>query len=260
MAQQGERSIDVDGRQMCWGERLGSLYLPAGTPLTPGTGRALDFLWLPLDLSLLITVARAMRPDIPSQRLDLQTRRARVLPLDVGGIPLRKLVRHVTALGRLYGQDAQLLQALGLRELIYRHLVLLFRPDWLLASTPSGAPMAHKRRAVDRVCDLLLQDLSRTTSLADMAAHAHMSVRSLQYAFQSRFGMSPLDWLRGQRLALARDRLLHGEHAGITHLAHACGFGSASRFAATYRQRYGEAPSATALRFAQSAPDPAQAV
>ena len=258
----GERNITVDGRRLPWGAAQGCLFLPAGTRVAPGSGGDLEFLRLQLDLRLLEAAARAMRaPYDPCQSIDLQTRHARVLPLAVGGALLVDLVRQIGALIDLYDHDAQLLQQLGLRDFIYRHLVLLFRPDWL-AGAAASAPKPHKRRAVDRVCDLLQQDLGRAATLTEMAAHAHMSVRTLQYAFQSRFGMSPLDWLREQRLALARSRLLQGDHAGITALAQDCGFGSASRFAAAYRQRYGETPSATAAsaRFAQSASLVAQPV
>lgn len=241
----GHCSVQVEGRVLPWGAAQGCLFLPAGCGPTLGYGDERHLLMLHIGTAELQAAARAMLGTY-EDAAPLDTGHAQVLPLQVAGAPLASAARHLGALIDLHGLDAQVLHQLGIQDFIYRHLVPLFphRP----AAAPCATPRAHKRRAIDRVCSAALADLSRPIALTDMAAQAHMSVRALQYAFQERFGMSPLDWLRQQRLALARQRLLRGDFTSVALLAQECGLGTASRFAALYRQQFGQLPSVAAGR------------
>lgn len=247
----GRCSAEIDGQHLVWGEEQGCVFVPAGSRRTLARSAAAQPLVLAIVPSQLQAMADAMCPAGRSATADLGLNQARVLPMQVAGAPLQQVARHLGALVELYGADAQTLQQSGLQDFIHRQLVLLFRPDWLQPAqetSPATLVRPHKRRAIDRVCDHLLQDLGRRTTLAGMAQQAGMSVRALQYAFQARFGLTPLDWLRVQRLACARQRLERAEYTSITALAQELGFGTSSRFAALYKKHFGEVPSATATR------------
>jgi AraC-like DNA-binding protein len=89
-------------------------------------------------------------------------------------------------------------------------------------------------------------------TVVDIARAVGVSVRQLQYLFLRAYGLSPIQVLRAVRLDHAR-RLLagaaaRGEEVTVTRIAHRCGFGHLGRFAAVYRERFGEAPSETATR------------
>jgi transcriptional regulator GlxA family with amidase domain len=77
-----------------------------------------------------------------------------------------------------------------------------------------------------------------------------ISERTLQAEFHRRTGTTPSAYVRGLRLELARDQLLATTGSGTTVLdvAVRCGLGHAGRFAAAYRERFGEAPSETLRR------------
>ena len=85
-------------------------------------------------------------------------------------------------------------------------------------------------------------------SVADIAHAVGSPVRSLQRAFQETFGRSPMQYLRDLRLDMARQMLLAHPNAGVTQIALDCGFNHLGKFAAAYRDRFGEPPSATARR------------
>jgi AraC-like DNA-binding protein len=243
----GHHRTHVDGGVLSYGATQGCLFLPAGANPMVGYEDQRHLFLLNIDQALLQATARAMRGEYEDEdAAPLDTSHVQVLPMQVAGAPLAGIARHLGALIDLHGLDAQVLHQLGMQDFIYRHLVPLFphRP----AATPRATPRAHKRRAIDRVCSAALADLSRPITLTDMATQAHMSVRALQYTFQERFGLSPLDWLRQQRLALARQRLERGEFTSIALLAQECGLGTASRFAAQYRQQFGQLPSVAAGR------------
>lgn len=87
-------------------------------------------------------------------------------------------------------------------------------------------------------------------SLADIAAHAGVSARSLQNGFQSFRHMTPMAYLRRVRVEHAHHTLLASDPAlaTVTDIAIGCGFSHMGEFASLYRRSYGEAPRQTLNR------------
>jgi AraC family ethanolamine operon transcriptional activator len=82
---------------------------------------------------------------------------------------------------------------------------------------------------------------------------AHVSERTLQYAFRERYGTSPNAFIRYWQLNTAR-RLLRcsdRDSRRIADVAAQCGFYDPSLFASHYRRLFGELPSATAAKVAR---------
>ncbi|TIT53041.1 MAG: AraC family transcriptional regulator, partial [Mesorhizobium sp.] len=76
------------------------------------------------------------------------------------------------------------------------------------------------------------------------------SRRQLEYAFRTTFALSPLEFIRALRLNEAR-RLLTARGArgsSVTSIAMEVGLTHLGRFAANYRQLFGESPRETLLR------------
>lgn len=74
-----------------------------------------------------------------------------------------------------------------------------------------------------------------------------MSLRTLQEAFRSHVGMSPMAYVYDVRLQRAHDQLRVSAPGSTTvsAVAHRWGFVHLGRFARRYRERFGEAPSHT---------------
>ncbi|ROT31841.1 helix-turn-helix domain-containing protein [Micromonospora sp. HM5-17] len=85
--------------------------------------------------------------------------------------------------------------------------------------------------------------LHEPITLAQMAAHAGMSVRTFTRRFREETGLSPAQWLLQQRTDHAR-LLLETTDLGIDQVAHRSGFGTAAALRQQLRQRLGVAPSA----------------
>jgi transcriptional regulator GlxA family with amidase domain len=83
--------------------------------------------------------------------------------------------------------------------------------------------------------------LGEPLTLADLAAHARMSVRTFTRRFREETGLSPLRWLAGQRLALAR-QLLESTDAPIDRVAADAGFGTPASLRQHLRASIGVAP------------------
>jgi len=86
--------------------------------------------------------------------------------------------------------------------------------------------------------------------VGDLCQVAGVSERSLQYAFRSILGMTPMAYLIRLRLHRARRALLLARRGSTTVSVEAlnCGFWHFGEFSRAYRQCFGELPSATLRR------------
>jgi transcriptional regulator GlxA family with amidase domain len=85
------------------------------------------------------------------------------------------------------------------------------------------------------------EHLADPLTLADLAAHARMSVRTFTRRFREETGISPLRWLAGQRIALAR-QLLESTDATVDRVAAEAGFGTPASLRQHLRAAIGVAP------------------
>jgi AraC-like DNA-binding protein len=151
------------------------------------------------------------------------------------------LFEQDTALPReplLVGQYEQLLLTALLTCLDHNAQDLLRAP-----STPAPP------KIVKLVEAFIEANADKPLNLGDLSALTGMSARSIQLAFQKHRGYSPSRFLRGCRLARARDMLRRAAPGtSLLSIALASGFASQSLFCRLYRQRFGETPSETAAK------------
>jgi AraC-like DNA-binding protein len=114
--------------------------------------------------------------------------------------------------------------------------------DELMAPARPGPP-----RAIRRALDAIHGEPERAFSVADLAAIAGMSVRSLQEGFRQHVGSAPMTYLQHVRLVRAHETLRRADPQRVTvaSVAHRWGFAHLGRFASAYRSRFGISPSET---------------
>lgn len=141
--------------------------------------------------------------------------------------------------------DTSLAGLLGIEDMIYRWLALAL--GWLDEDTSPAPKQAPGR--LDGLCDMIRQSFERSLTMTEMERISGLSSRALQYAFRDRFGCSPMEWQRRERMALAQQHLIAiGPKGSITDLAHAMGISSSAAFATLYKRHFGETPSQTRAR------------
>ena len=113
-----------------------------------------------------------------------------------------------------------------------------------LTSALAGRAAPAGRSRVREALDLLDSRPDAITSTADLAAAVGIGERALQAGFRDVVGCSPMTYLRGVRLDQVRAELSAGG-GGVTEIAGRWGFFHPGRFAAQYRDRFGERPSDT---------------
>lgn len=115
---------------------------------------------------------------------------------------------------------------------------------FVLAVCPEEVASAAQPRIVRRVMNALHDDPGRAWTASDMAEVAGVGVRRLQAGFREYLDRSPHDVLAEVRLERARADLIAGG-VSVVDVANRWGITHLGRFAASYRARYGEVPSAT---------------
>jgi AraC-like DNA-binding protein len=189
----------------------------------------------------------------------------------LGGLTIRVDPGHIQAVGRTMGGPAgpperwlgvastPLVREIGAGantapfERLYRLLAFLHGVIRRHGEPPEALrldDLLHEPRAPDP-----RHSTSQLDSLLDwMHAHCHESI-SLQYAFRARFGCGPMQYLRRQRLWLARRRLEQAPPGStVSDIAYSCGYLSVSSFRRDFQARFAVAPSTLlALRAANGA-------
>jgi AraC-like DNA-binding protein len=245
-------SVQRDGVRSGWAGGQRGAFFPPGASGGTTTGMR-STLTLNLDLNRLQTIASQMLGASPArQGVDLQLLKPRTLELNPSGVSLGLAFQNLCSLIDLWQQQPQVLAHMGIDDLMYRHVAVLLRPELFLAlarNTPEKHERKPSSKAITLLCDWLTAHLGERITMSDMEKMTGLSERSLQYAFLGKYGCTPMQWLKSERLAWAR-RLLQGAQPGttvttITTISHLCGFADPSAFALAYRRKYGELPSVT---------------
>lgn len=153
---------------------------------------------------------------------------------------LRLLIDELDQPGSLV--ERSLAYRMHLEKLVISAFLHAQRHDFQ-AELTDPAPAARPR-TVKRVVDLIMADPAANHTVGDLARSAGVSARRLQMAFQETLHTTPTAFQRRLKLERAREDLLAGA-AGVTETAYRWGFGHPGRFAAAYRDTYGECPSET---------------
>ncbi len=107
-----------------------------------------------------------------------------------------------------------------------------------------------KRRSFTLLAEYIEVNIKSSISVQDLVDQTHMSERSLYYLFNEAVRMTPLAYIRQQKIKSAY-RELCAQHScrSITQIAMDFGFTNLGRFAEIYRKQMGELPSETRMKW-----------
>lgn len=110
--------------------------------------------------------------------------------------------------------------------------------------------MRKRDKALKVAVDFIVESDSPVTSVRELCSIAHVSERTLQYAFRERYGQSPKTFTLTHRLNNVRKRLRHADPGTdrIHELAGHHGFLHMGQFTSDYKRLFGELPSETLRR------------
>ena len=159
---------------------------------------------------------------------------------------LRLLRRELALLDDPLLQEGPELSHLAIDDLIYRTLALLFCPELAVASDADGpvSRSAQRERHFEELLEWIRAHLAESIRLTALEQRSGYSRRSLQLAFQQRFGCGPMQWVRRQRLEQARQALLNPRASdSVGEIAARHGFRNLSMFSRDFTAHFGLRPS-----------------
>lgn len=153
-----------------------------------------------------------------------------------------------------------------LMQLVKQRSSLLKRPDYhqmiigdvvplLIDAIPRRKPQfripPHPRQQAQlarRARDYIVAHIHQPLTLKELYTALGVSRRTLFYSFETVFGMTPMEYIKLQRLQGARQSLQAADQAKTTRvapIAHRWGFWHSGHFAQEYKAMFGESPSET---------------
>lgn len=154
----------------------------------------------------------------------------------------RSLVQSLRLVDSLLDPNGNVPAALRLDDLITRQLVLMLVPE--LLEPHDERPAQSSAASFEQLLEWIVTRLDQPLSLSELELRSGYSRRSLQRAFQSRFGCGPMQWLRQRRLAHALEQLTQADgNDSVSTIARRCGYLSLSSFSRDFSKAYGRTPS-----------------
>jgi AraC-like DNA-binding protein len=169
------------------------------------------------------------------------------IPTETQGQSMQVFLRQVMTISNdLLSFSQTLLDRMHLEDQIYRLVAAMLIPE-LRQESPHNRlrqRQEHGRDAFDELIDYILANLGEPLNLTNLENHSHYSRRTLQYVFRDRFGCTPSQWIRKQRLEMAHHRLQNPQpRDSVSEIAFACGYRSMSLFSLDFQQHYHIKPS-----------------
>lgn len=229
------------GQEVEFGASSGGLLLPNIARKTDSVGMGSTVIATIDREQLLETGTRMSGREQGQLRLD-----EHIHQLPLASAELRAAFHQICRMVDISGPDGQIAVALGTQDTLYRWLALSL--GWM-EDADEAARRGPPPGKLDNLCDMIRQSFSVPLTMSQMEEFSGLSSRSLQYAFRERFGCSPMEWQRRERMMLAREQLIaNGPETSITQLAHAMNFSSSAAFATLYKRHFNETPSQTIER------------
>lgn len=169
--------------------------------------------------------------------------------MELDGGPGHGLACLVHAVGRDFCRSGMLSNPLVAND--FEQLVMT---SLLVGQPHSHSELLRRRqrralpRDVRRAVEYIHEHAAQPITLGDLVRASGVPGRTLLKHFRDSYGVSPVRYLRNHRLSRVREELAGGEAAPVSHTALRWGFAHLGRFAAAYRRRFGESPSATRAR------------
>ena len=238
--------VRSERREYPWASPHHGFFIPADLHVE-AESTAGAFLRLDIPTEALKRTAAGMAGEDPQAKRDLFVRVPRTVPLQWAGEDWLAVVRGLCGSIDAYGCDPQRLAAAGIDDVFLRTVVMMLAPERFVA--PPAEPVPARSWGLEPLLERIEAGLGGRVTLSDLESWSGRSSRAIQIAFQKRFGVAPMQWIRDRRLERLRAMLVAAPaDATIRELARSCGLMRMSTLIPEYERRFGELPSATLRR------------
>ena len=246
----GTIDFDIGSKSLVAKPGASAVFLSGGArSVRTGT---VSNLMIGLNRNKLENTAQSMFGGAESGKVDLRLLVDREIPLTGPCLAASDYCQKIFSLIDCMNLDQSMIGAMNLGDTLYRNFTIMLAPELFKKATTQQLSVAARDQAqdkVDSVCEYIQANLDMPLTLSDLEQFSGLTARALQYSFLNRFGCSPLQWVREQRLCRVHNLLLLGAPSTkISDVVFACGFTHLGAFSQHYLRRFGETPSETLKR------------
>ena len=192
--------------------------------------------------SRLIELAAQMGVADPDSVLSPHSLQRVFSPREIG--PLRQMLAQY--LRAANSADPLGAVATALSSEMERELPSKILSAWSQGCEAPYVSASNRARAIRKALEYLHSNSHRPVTVEDLCKASAASISTLERAFKERFDLSPKRYLMALRLGSVRRTLVERDSAqNIANVAANWGFWHMSKFAADYKQMFGELPSQT---------------
>lgn len=237
----GEKRFHIGGRSYRARAGHGALFLPGDAyTLETTTCSGVMFTLCPRQLAAVASAmagpdARPFQPsDRPLQFLESHPQEGKLLAL-------MRLSLQLIDMATTHGPTVS--GQLGLEDKLQRLMALLIYPQLVSHPYPPRPGLGKREKeSFAALLEAIQQDPMGDWTLTRMEQKACLSRLHLQHQFRVLFDLTPLQWLRHQRLCWARHQLDSPEPIALEPLALQCGFKDLASFRHHFQQQFQMAP------------------
>ncbi len=245
----GECFFEVEAKAYAVRPNLSAVFFPEHCPWVVDTVYPSTVV-ISIDKSQLEATARTMLAEDFRTLMMPRFKNPAQLNLQFGSVSFDQSWQQICLQIDAYSGNEEMLALAGLDDLIYRNLALTLAPD-VFAKQSEMPVLRAGARQLNRVCEFVEANLANRITLTDLERIGHMSRRTLHNAFLKAYGLSPMAWVREQRLLQANRKLKSRSlYRSVSEVLFGLGFTNSSLFASQYFRRFGELPSTTFAKHA----------
>jgi AraC family ethanolamine operon transcriptional activator len=148
-------------------------------------------------------------------------------------------------------QNASNIKKKAFRQIFFKGIPSMILNYWVSNELVENIPSSRIRDiAFRKAIDYLNSCSTEMPTIKELCLISGASERTLQNAFNEKYGFGPKEFIRKQTLNLVRQELLHAKSSvtKVQDVAHRYGFLHLGHFCANYKKLFGELPSETLLQ------------
>jgi len=243
----GSKTILRSGRRTFhWAAPHHAFFIPPGQQIEADSNAG-SFLRLDIEQSAIERITAGMVADEPTMKSALALEESRIVTMHHATGDWLPTIRALCATIDACDCDATRLIAAGFDDVLLRTAAMMLHPFGRLEPRWGGRPTREFDLAP--LLERITAGLGGPITLGDLETWSGYSARAIQLAFQKRFGVRPMEWVRDRRLDLVRAKLLAASSGTtVREVAAACGIPRMATLVPEYLARFGERPSDTLRR------------
>lgn len=239
----GSCSVTVENKNYIWSENNFAYFKPKceGKSISK-SGK--NSLFIDLSPERFNEQARIMLGE-KEKKVFFNFEKPHLIPIKHGNLSFDLIIKQLSKIIDSNINSIQKLEKIKFDEIIYRTLIIMFLAEYFFKDRiESSKKVKISTSTLTLVKELQHEHYFSFMSLSDLENFLGLSTRNLQLVFKKFFDITPIQFLREQKLKYAKKMILESRNTlNISKIANEVGFVNFSSFAKYYKEYHHELPS-----------------